>query len=100
MQWQPKGQHLEHRLKPYRWVMPHSFARCLGIGRIVFVGLHERSHVGGMNELHLMALLGEHPSPVVRGGTSFHNHPAGRRIGHKPRNVDFRGKHRQCPRIG
>ena len=55
----------------------------LGIGRIVFLTLHEGLHVGGRDEPHVVAELPDLATPKMRTATGFHRDDAGWELSEK-----------------
>jgi transposase len=54
------------------------FCNRLGIGYVILLPFHERLHIGGRDQPHLVAEIADGPAPVMRAGTGLHRHHARR----------------------
>ena len=69
-----------HRHKPHRRPL-RRLADRLSVGLVVLLPLHERLDVGGRDQPHLMAELGDLAAPVMRASARLHRDKAGRLSG-------------------
>src|ERR1700722_17002959 len=68
-----------HGHETHGWPL-HSLGDSFGIYIVVLVGLHERSHILGWHQLHIVALLQKNTGEEVCTRTSFNANQAARQV--------------------